>query len=780
MPGQSYFDFLAPSPPLGGFATPMATFLFDPSYGLQLLPNVLVHQIRWADGAEIPTARFSYILDDRTANSAFPNQFEQLWPLNMPYGNTTGQYVVLPNDRLVVMATFAGGITRLMFDGFARMPQADLGPDHQFVTFSAVGVAFRCYDIPVAGRVQRNGATSQVTATDGSQDVATNLPTRFNPATNNEPTGQPNCTPVGYDTGQGDPSTSHPVFLDPAIDRTNDPTHSPTLWTLSGAVEYLLATYNPPTPPVEEGDDPPEGSYVQLVKNPDFTDLDNLLDNRKPVSGSDFFDPSDPSTYTSSPVIVRDFDATNMAWPDALERLLGYHGFGMRWVLGIDGSGNPLNTFEVYRKDASNPDTAKVVYLPPSGTPINPGLVNVESMTAAFDYHGVANSFVVETHPNRYEISVVLAPLFKVASADAQSPNRKKFLKSALAGATEDVRRAYRWYGVDELGDGHTTFDQDDLPTWVTGTSFDFSEVFPPETDSSTGEDTPTFCYRLRPGLATCLSDDGNGDRIKAELALSRDYGGDAPAIWDGTGTWQPIEGDWKLLEDRLGIEFTADDPEAIHVGKSNLKAQTQNPGSVLKGIRSIANPPDEFSKSSSLFWLRLTTVIESDETIEGKATRRPASPLQNEVRRRIDAKDHFRRDTIHTSSANYNQQQLDHGDWPSDDNGNLLPRDDTDAANNYAAQLRTAHEFPTVPIGIPIPGITLAYQPGDRISYIAGRNVSLQTNAGTEQTESPAYPFVVAVTWTMDGDNQSTTLQCSDRRMEPQPLEHRRARTKR
>ena len=59
--------------------------------------------------------------------------------------------------------------------------------------------------------------------------------------------------------------------------------------------------------------------------------------------------------------------------------------------------------------------------------------------------------------------------------------------------------------------------------------------------------------------------------------------------------------------------------------------------------------------------------------------------------------------------------------------------------------------------------------QIGDRISQINGRDVSLLVNAGIEQGEAPSYPFVVGLTWDFQGSKQSTTLQLSDRRLEPQ-----------
>ena len=53
-------------------------------------------------------------------------------------------------------------------------------------------------------------------------------------------------------------------------------------------------------------------------------------------------------------------------------------------------------------------------------------------MYAAFDYQAVANSFAIETAPQRYEVSVILAPAFQPQAGDETAVNRVQFRKSAL------------------------------------------------------------------------------------------------------------------------------------------------------------------------------------------------------------------------------------------------------------------------------------------------------------------------------------------------------------
>ncbi len=78
------------------------------------------------------------------------------------------------------------------------------------------------------------------------------------------------------------------------------------------------------------------------------------------------------------------------------------------------------------------------------------------------------------------------------------------------------------------------------------------------------------------------------------------------------------------------------------------------------------------------------------------------------------------------------------------------------------------------MPTTFVIPYITFAYSVGDRIDSILGRNVSLQNNIGKANKEAASYSYIVGVNWSF-GDEQRTTLQLSDRRMEVQPIASRK-----
>jgi hypothetical protein len=717
-------------------ATPIGVFVYDrgadDGQGYTLLPNIRCDQIQYKEGIEPPAARFSYILDETAAIvNGWPSQFDQVWPLTV----TPSPYVVNHDDELVVLATLADNTTRVLFHGFARVPQTDLSPVSQQVTFVAVGVAILCWNTPIGGRIERNADNPQ-----NGNNVQTDLPVRFNPAgTGTRAIGGylPNCTPDGYDVGEGS-TNPYPVFLDHNIDRSPDPR---SFWGLSKAVRYILANWNTQT-------------LGSLVDNPDFGVLDALLQNRRPLVGAEFFDPSNSSTYQTDPNRIRDFDATNKPWPEVVAELLSFYGFGMRWVCSTNGGGQPDDYIEFYRKDAAGPTAPKPIYLPETGSQLSTALANVATMHAAFDYQAVANSFYVETAPERYEVSVILAPGYQPQAGDGTAANRVQFRKSALdtTNATAATRARYRFYIADECGDGHWSQAQSQ---WLT-TPINFSSIF--QLPDGNPDNLPAYVRRYRAGRNTLFSKDLNNKPLQAQLALSRNYvGADAPCIWDTvSGTWQQIDGGWSLMEDRLGIEVTVDDPEAWNIGKPPAGAAAQEPTGVLHGISSIANPSSTI-QSENMFWLRLTTVIEADYGIEAIATRRDASPLSSTIMRRVDARDHFHYDVIDGSSAFNQAPGTDH-----------VVQDDSDAAVAHACQLRSAHEFPPLAAAVTIPMLVDYVQIGDRIAQINGRNVSFLVNSGIEQGEAPSYPFVVGLTWDFQASKQSTTVQLADRRLEP------------
>ncbi len=740
MPGS--FDLNPVPSQVANVALPIVVCLYDPAAQnpYTVLPNVRCLRIDYREGPEPPVARFQYLMDD-LLQSAFgwPSQFEQLWPID-----AQGDYVVLADDRLVVLTQDPNGNPIVLFDGFAQIPQVDLSARQQGVTFVAVGTAVRLWDSPIHTRVQRDA--SNATTTDGSADTKAPLPCRFNPADNS--VGAlggyiGNCVAEGEYT---DLSVGvYPVFLDPLVlERGINET---SYWFVADALAYLIATQ--PSPEDE--------SETKYVIYPTIASLQALLTciSTSPSNGTGTLNSSDA---VDTDIQIRDYDATNKAVPEVFAELLQYCGFVMYFFQDQDPSGNPLTRLTFARRDSQSTQAPKLLYLDALGaTEINLSANNSTSLHLARDCNQIQNDWHVETGLQQYEITVYLAPGFTPASGDEAAGNVTKWYSSNLTSATDKARRMYRWYIADECGDGHWNASEGE---WITDDYLDFNQVFPPNPKTGNSQTV----VRYRPGTKTLISKDASGKPLKATLELLQGQLNRDPELVteEESGPWTTITKGWQLLDDRLGIEVTIENPEEWHTGQ--LKG-TDAAVPVIRGVSWLADP--DADKNQNVL-LRLTTVVESDIRITAKAPKRIASPSQFSRRRSADGKDHFQYCAI-TPFSTYWATQKDAEGNPSDGKNALICRDDTAAATTHAEQLRSAHEFPTLAGSVTIPFITDYYGIADRVKILQGRGASFQVNVGVDQGETPSYPWITAFAWDFSGDRQQTVLQFSDRRAEPQ-----------
>jgi hypothetical protein len=760
------FDLNPVAPAVATAAMPIAVALYVPGSGgggeddspYTILPNVYCLRIDYREGHEPPVARFTYMMDDALdALMGWPSQFEKLWPID-----AQGKYVVNNDDRLVVMTQVPPSSpdgkpkTVVLFDGFAQIPQIDVNAQGQQVTFCAIGVAIRLWDNPIRGRVQRDASSADDTA--GTYDTRTALPCRFNPSDHSVGSQGGyigNC--VGEDNFTVDGDDLYPVFIDPLIrerasDDDDDDNNFSSYWFVSDAMAYLVALEPSPE---DEGGNP-------YVLYPTISSLKDLLSVYAPPDGK-LLNPGDAQ---EGDVQIRDYDATNKFVPDVMADLLGYCGFTFSFFTDTYTDGTPETYLKIQRRDALAKTKPKVLYLDANRSS---SLVltrnNVTSLHLARDSNHLVNQWRVETAPQQVEISVYLAPGYQPSASDVS--DRKPFQKDHLTNATNDERRMYRWFIADECADGHYNLHDG---MWVDDQPLDLTAVFPQDKKKKF-----TYVDRYRPGSNTLISKDKNGKPLKAVLEIKKDgtIPGD-PKLEDPKGTtgWQTVNpGTWNLLKDRLGIEFVGKDPGNWVIGGQSAAGGASS----IQSVDIIASTATDTTDNA--FQLRLTTVIEADQTIgipntktefDVTAKKRKASPTATTRERVIDGKDHFQYCTLAPGSLYYSTQKDIAGD-PADNKNPLVMRDDTDAAVNQAKQLRAAHEFPMLAGSASLPVITDYYQIGDRVKIVQGRNANLQINVGVDQGETAVYPWITAFAWDFAGNKQQTVLQFSDRRAEPQ-----------
>lgn len=706
MPGTFTLD--NSNAPLTAPATPVAVFKFAPTLTddedrYRLLPNVVVDHIEHAIGAVPSTARFHYLLDNAGLYPDWPSQFEDIWPQTA----RSSDYVVVTDDRIAVVAWTPQGERRLLFDGFAQIPQVNFSEGRQQVSFVASGVEIRAWDVPIGGRKQRDGDDPK----DGPE-IQTDLPVRFNPS-DGKGGVFPNCTPDDHDVDEDDDTISYPVFLEERLERSAS---LRTLWTVSKAARYILRTQNT------------DGKYIL---NPSMQDLTDLLQVREPNPANGTIDPANPSTYKTKDAPLRDLDVANQPWPEALHTMLGSIGFGFYFRTPRDnGDGGPTTPLYVYRLDADK-RTPKNVLLDDYGSQLDTSKNDVSSLALARDVNAVVNAFSIETPNKLWEVSIVLAPGFTPTPGDESGTNRNQFKNAAILDADPSIARRYRWYIGDECADGHW-----DGSAFVTNYALDLSPLFP-----DTDDGKPTYVRRYRKGRHHLLTLDSSKRPRKALLHFSQDYAGKYPAVWDGTGTWTKIARGWALLEHRLGIKVDIDDVNVWTAAKNVI----------IEGITWQAN-----WTPGKRFWLRLTTVIDDDIMLPSVVPARVASPTKFERRRRIDARDHYQFQGVYFPSE-FNKTSGD----------DIIIRDDTDKALSLGRQYRSAHEMPPLSGTITLPYITNYYNLSDKIRKIVGRDVSLKSNAAGDKGEADRYPSVVKIAWDFTGDHQSTTLYLTDLRAE-------------
>jgi hypothetical protein len=691
--------------PLDRFPVSVGVYRYQPGSPPQYeyLDNIKVLGIQYREGPDPGVARFRYVFDSSNPPT------DPIYFQDAIAADSSLPGVVQNDDRLVVFVFTADGSRQALFDGFAQVPELNLSADQQQVTFLAFGVAIREWDTPIAGALMRNADDPETV-----NDVETDLETYFNPG------GLPNATPSGADA-QDSWGNTYPTFLDPLVVRDPDVRRP---WTLSMAARYLCYHLNP------------DQTYVQ---NPDGSLLDNLLDSRSPKTGV-LFDPEDPNSFYSQPILVPDYPATGKAWPEVLHDLLEPNGFGMVFRLETDENGNPFTTLDVFRRQDGTSNTLKDLYLQAYGSLLDPGQSNLGQAHLARDVTGIANAYTVESGLIRYEASFILAPGFSISDADAADASAlQQFDKSdtAFTGANRDK---YRLYIFDETGEGH----------WDFGSAAIVTEA--PSLDPLLGDEGPEdqpYVKRRRIPLGELFTVDTNQKPLKAQLSISTDYTGPQPGLWDGTGTWQPVTGGFELLKDRLGIWISAQNPNGWNIGPSRDPG-TPFPAGVVRGVEAQA------ATGGTPFALRLTCVVEGDHIIPATAARRPSSPISFTITRRVDARDRYAK-WVKAAMSEFNPT-----DQPE------VVRDDTSNALADADARRLAGEAGEVAGEVTIPRFTSAYNIGDRLRSIQGRGLSLRTNAGAPTDEAEVFPAVVGVTWDFDG-KQWTILQLSDHRGETQ-----------
>lgn len=703
-----------PGPPPLGTRAPLFVVYRNVNGDMQELPNVRFLGCRYDEGAMCGQAHYRYVFDEQggvDVNREWPTI-----PADVVGPDAVGRYVVQPDDRLTSYVVDEDGNMRVLSDGFVTIPSAAFS-GHRNQAASAIlcmEVPIRGWDRPMVKRLQRDCDDPE----NPEGDTRIDLPIVFNPHGSNGSPGLGNATPE--DADHEEDGFEYPCFLDEKFAAANDLGRP---WTVPMAVKYILG----------------EGNHAEeFVENPDFSTLDDLLAAREPKST--FMDANKSSTYESKPIILRETEIKGLEWPVALAQVLQPYGFNYEFALGTKDSGEPLWRLRIYRVQDGNKARFKKIFLQKGGD-LDTSQTNIGEMHLSNDLNHLANEYVVESALLEVEASFVLTPGFVPDDGDITQPYEFDKTRTNSFLGRESL---YRLYVFDETGEGH--YDWDD-PGELIHEATSLKDILG-------GEDHKEENYvkrrrKCRDTLISTHSGAGEStEKNKAIVHLSWDYTGPKPGLWDGSGTWYPVQGNWKFIDDGINVYIDCKNPNAWDTGnkKINFGVGELSRQGVVKGIIAQATPGE------TRFHLMVTTVIQGDSCIEATAKRRDASPTRFTVQRVIDARERYKKQVISAYSW-YNQVEVD-----------VIARDDTVIAKADAASRRARNEMARLAGPVTIPWITFAYSLGDRLTHVVGRDQSLRTNLGDSGGEGPSYPRIVAIEFKAD-PHPETVLHCEDDR---------------
>lgn len=737
MPAITY---RVPAVPLSRPGVPLGIFRYILGEGYQPLPAVRCVEITVREGAEPSKAIFEYISSDYHPEFV-PVGFEDALPLKK-LGNPG---VVDTDDRIVVAGMLPDGRMRFLFDGFAHVPETNFSPKGQSVTFQAQGVEYRLWDEVISYCVMRDAATP----TDPAANAWTAMPVRFNPKIGNVRVG--NQVDERW-SAVSDSGRKFPVFFDALlsskkVDVNGQPVAVAKSWSLYTAANYLLT----------------EGNWdEEYVKNMSPEYLKLLLSVIVPTKGP-YYDPTNPKSYRAEAIPIADTDVTGDPMPEALAKVLEANGYTICFRLSDDGE-NPLTWLDIYKINDNEWTRYKDLYLQEWKEILDPGASNVGSAKMAHDISNIVNVVSVDTAPVRYEVGIILAPLFQPDAADLEADSRDKF--NMNHPDFKGNREKYRLFGADEAGEGHARLivsDSEDIHgfytinaiEWAT-TALDLTPIFgaDPEGERRT-------VRRRRPPLNRLWTKDQAGEYMSAELYVSVDYHGPAPAIFSKSsgGSWYRVTAGFALCDDRLGIRVIVQKPNAWHIGRRNNDTPKQLGAGEIRAMEWLASDTVEERKN---FALMLLCTIESDQHLDVFAPRRDVSPTKFEINRVIDMRSSLRPGIIHPSS-------LYHPQFQAADARPVAAGNTADEALAYAIGKRESRQLGRWAGQISIPRLVYSYDVGDRVRKIAGREVSMQTNLDGNGREAPVYPRVIGITWDM-AKGQATQLVLTDKRSDYAP----------
>lgn len=740
-------------------------------FDLEYLPNIYCTAITVREGAHPPTASFRYSFDPNFLPEGLPTRFHQV------YGTVTpGEGIVEIDDRLLVVRILGGSDDTgdgsqdqidfmYIFDGYVTNPQVSVDGSQENVTIDAVAAPVREWDFVLPGAVW---STENPKDSDDKSIFGTEVPARFNP------NGKPNaCADSMVWTGQfyftDEDKSLFRAFVTPHHDDkyfiwsgTSLKNTDIKQWTLGSAAKYIVAV----------GIEWPMGMGGEaLVAKPsivvhDIDQWEQLFQAIVPTKDGEPVDLTDPSTFKYQDIVCPDVEVTGEAWPNALEKLIKPFGFLFRFDLRTTDDGKPEWSLTPYRSDDDRLRT-ELMLQPVDDVILDPARSNVGAIQIQRDAIHVANEFEVDTQLVMYEATFVLAPGFPIDPGDTtdmeqwrgehKDPKKRDYYRKFVFGEGNS-----QWWHADQKKMLQTQFDGNIL-----------DDLFDTILTTEQAKKRPPYAKRNRRPYGHLNTPDPAGRPYIWKLAVSTTsfpgdttvpkYKGQAARLWDGTGKWKPVPTtQCSLLEDEIGVRVTCETPGQWNTGapKDGDEDIIPTTEGAYNLVDLLANPDPATPRPI----LALTCVIFGDKDLDAMARIRQASITKFQVRRKIDARDRWKRQLVTWYSMTALQV---HDITEFGDGGYIDIRDDTKDAKDAAIMMQRVHELGSHSGTVTIKRLSTAYNVGQTVTGIIGREVDFTLNSSAPDGETPLFPKIATITLNLD-NQQTTTLTLTDEKAQP------------
>lgn len=360
------------------------------------------------------------------------------------------------------------------------------------------------------------------------------------------------------------------------------------------------------------------------------------------------------------------------AWlPELLDKLLHPHGCDWYLVPVRAATGIRLR-IKLFKRGSG---TEVAVQRERVGTSVRPGRNNLLELDCEWNVADIANKIRVQSAPKMKEITVELKRGWPESDDELTCDELKK---SDPESVFDEHRDAWRRWVLNEAGDyagSRPTVDA--AHPWLEIKTGDWFDVRP-LLDTA---DVP----RRRKFERPLTFDNRTNERLNM-LVQAWDPDED---IWNHIGGWSP-------LEHECGIYFDGD------------------------------IPPDDLVKLGEDARIRITACLVSDIRDEALAARRPESPNGADIELVLDLGDRFFSRT-RQKSGNYQSILIDDPNDPLESD----ERDDHDALVEYAERVREVEDAARLTATLTLKGIQTAYEVGQLVTKVDGRNVVLNRFGG-------------------------------------------------